>query len=213
MKDLALLQNTYLFRGMTQEEIQQRLPRYDPKESFYQKGEFLRHAGDPMSRFGLVLEGTVMVFRSDYNGNRMMLSTVTAGGSFGEPSYFLDAEECGVYVIAACDTRVLWIKVNIEGMKMCTDQLCLRLITQLARRNIGMNDRIQILSKTTAREKLMIYFSLCAEKYGSRNFTIPLDRNALAEYLAVNRSVLSRELSRMEQEGLIEYHKNSFRLL
>lgn len=213
IQDLALLQRTYLFKGMTEEEIRRSLPHYDPKESFYQKGEFIRHAGDPMKSFGLVLEGTVQVFRSDHNGNRMMLNSVSAGGSFGESLYFLKAEECGIFVIAACDTRILWIKVDVDQVKKAAGQLSLRLIIQLARRNIDMNDRIHILSKITARDKLTTYFSICAQKYGSRSFTIPFNRNGLAEYLAVNRSALSRELSRMQEEGVIQYHKNSFQLL
>ena len=80
----------------------------------------------------------------------------------------------------------------------------------LAQRTLTMNDRIQILTQPSIRAKLNLYFTQCANRFNSRTFTIAFNRNQLADYLAVNRSALSRELSRMKEEGLIDYHLNSF---
>ena len=83
----------------------------------------------------------------------------------------------------------------------------------LARRTLRMNDRIQILSRGSIREKLNAFFTECARDAGSPSFDIPFDRAGMAAYLGVDRSALSRELSRMRQEGLITYQKNHFVLL
>ena len=92
-------------------------------------------------------------------------------------------------------------------------ELRLRFITLVTGRALAMNDRIQILSKRGLRDKLMVFFSQCAHQYGGGTFTLPLSRVDMASYLGTDRSALSRELSRMQAEGILEYHRNRFRLL
>ena len=111
---------------------------------------------------------------------------------------------------------MLWLRCDTlrsVGDDPLERQIYRRFVTMLAERALSMNDRIQILSKLTIREKLLTYFSQCARAAGSRTFTVPLDRESLAAYLGVNRSALSRELSTMQRDGLIEFYKNSFKIL
>ena len=89
---------------------------------------------------------------------------------------------------------------------------CQRFIRMLAAKTLSMNDRIQVLSKPTLREKLMTMLTQFSTREG-RNFNLPFDRNAMAVYLGVNRSALSRELGKMKQEGRIDFYKNSFTIL
>jgi len=83
----------------------------------------------------------------------------------------------------------------------------------LAERTLRMNDRVQILSRPLLRDKLTTFFAQCEHRYGSKTFRVPFDRAGMALYLGVNRSALSRELSDMQAEGLIDFYRNSFRIL
>ena len=88
-----------------------------------------------------------------------------------------------------------------------------RFASVLALRALYQNDRIQILSKPKIRDRLVTFLSQCERRYGSRTFIIPFDRTSLAVYLGVNRAALSRELSKMKEEGILDFFRSSFRLL
>ena len=87
-----------------------------------------------------------------------------------------------------------------------------RFISALATRTLHMNQRIQILSRNTLRMKLTTFLSQYAAAQGD-SFTVPFDRASMANFLGADRSALSRELSNMRREGIIDYHHNWFRIL
>jgi CRP-like cAMP-binding protein len=120
--------------------------------------------------------------------------------------------------VAAEPTVVLWLSADaLRSPLSVKDERSFafysRFMAVLAERTLVMNQRIQILSKPTLRLRLLTFFTQCEEEYGQKTFRIPFDRAALAGYLGVNRAALSRELSSMKKEGLIDFYKNSFRLL
>ncbi|MCQ2386533.1 MAG: helix-turn-helix domain-containing protein, partial [Clostridia bacterium] len=82
----------------------------------------------------------------------------------------------------------------------------------LARRSLSLNDRIQVLSKPTLRQKLLTYLSECLNRSPGNSHTVavPMNRAALASYLGVNRSALSRELSRMQKDGVLRVNRTLF---
>ena len=83
----------------------------------------------------------------------------------------------------------------------------------LAMKTLLFHQRIEITSKRSTREKLMTYLSFMEKKAKSTSFDIPFDRQELADYLEVERSGLSAEISKLRREGIIECHKNRFELL
>ena len=83
----------------------------------------------------------------------------------------------------------------------------------VAQNNMYLNQKIKYTSRKTTREKLMAYLTDQAKMKGSNDFTIPFNRQELADYLGVDRSALSNELSKMQREGLLQVEKNRFRLL
>lgn len=176
----------------------------------YDKNECICMTGDALLGFGLVLSGTVQVFNEDINGQRVIMANVEKGGTFAESLCFLEEPQSPVSIFAADDTEVLWLKTS--ALKKGFSEYNNRFVSMLARRTLSMNDRIQILSKITLREKIETYLSQCAKEQKSRTFSIPLDRESLALYLGTNRSALSRELSRMQKDGIIEFYKNSFKI-
>lgn len=212
----AILKNE-LFCDLTEEKLKDALLFFDAHKKEYKKGECLCAAGDAFSRFGLVLTGTVQAFFDDINGERVIMASVTAGGTFGESLCYLGEKNSPVSIFADTDTAVLWLSCDAFSSDVCGDALkrkiSQRFTRMLAHKALSMNDRVQILSKLTLREKLETYFSQCVRDYKSRTFQIPLDRESLALYLGTNRSALSRELSNMQKEGLIEFYKNSFKIL
>ncbi|MBR2783356.1 MAG: Crp/Fnr family transcriptional regulator [Firmicutes bacterium] len=213
MRDYDLLRRSPLFQNMSDPGIDRALKLFQAQEARFRRGQYLCHAGEPMSRFGFVLKGAVHVFIDDVNGERFLMNSVGAGDSFGESLHFMEVRDSPIYIMAVEDTRLLWLNARqLKEASRTTETLetALRFVALLAQRALTMNDRIQILTQTSIRSKLNLYFAQCANRCNSRTFTIGFNRNQLADHLAVNRSALSRELSRMKQEGLIDYHLNSF---
>jgi CRP-like cAMP-binding protein len=215
MQDLHILQKSVLFYGMTEQEIKEALDFYEAEFTSYKKGEYILHAGNKLNRFGFVLSGVVRVFMDDINGNHIVMASVTPGISFGESLCFLQAVDNDIYIMAGSDCRVMWLCCH--GMKDNSyfadekwHKMYMRFTSLLAGRTLAMNDRIQILSKHTLREKLYTYFAQCCLHYDSMCFDIDMDREVMAAYLGADRSALSRELSKLRREGFLDYHKNHF---
>ena len=83
----------------------------------------------------------------------------------------------------------------------------------LARKNVALNEKLDYLGRRTTREKLSAYLLAEYGRKKSNPFLLDINRNELADYLSVDRSAMSRELSRMREEGLIDYWKNSLKIL
>ena len=114
------------------------------------------------------------------------------------------------------DSQVLWLRCDAlrgAAQSPLQFQLQARFTAMLARRTLRMNDRIQILSRGSLREKLNAFFAECARDAGGPVFDLPFDRAGMAAYLGADRSALSRELSRMAREGVVRYRKNHFELI
>ena len=94
----------------------------------------------------------------------------------------------------------------------CHARLVSNLVSSFAQKNIFLTGRIEHLSKRTLREKVLSYLSEQAHLCGTRSFVIPLDRQGLADYLAADRSALSAVLSKLRDEGILDFRKNDFTL-
>ena len=210
----AVLAENRLFKGLTEKQTNRALQILKAEFREYRKGEFLHHAGQPMSRFSLVLYGAVRVCTDDIEGNRMIMADVPPGVTFGESLCFLKIPEPMVYACAAEDTGVLWLSPEACFSDRADAELELqkRFTALLAERALAMNDRIQILSKLTLRKKLIAFFTNASRKAGSRTFSVSMNRDDMADYVGTNRSALSRELAEMKREGILDYYRNSFQL-
>ena len=209
------LRKSMLFSGLSDAELEKSLVKLDAKILKYKKGDFLHTAGTPLKRFGFVLSGVIQVCMDDIDGNRMIMANVEERESFGESLSFLKVSESPVYIQAAENSEVLWLS-PAPLLESSTDvfhsELKKRFTSLLAYRTLSMNSRIQILSKLTLREKLLTYFSEMSGKDKSRTFSVPFNRDDMAAFIGTNRSALSRELSRMKSDGILDYYKNTFKL-
>lgn len=204
-----------LFRGMADDEVKESVALLGGYIRLYNKDEILHQPGEKFSRFGMVLSGVVQACCDDYDGTRMIMAEVQPGVTFGESLCFLKVADSTVYIYASEDAVVLWMSPDIlynGSTDKRVQELQRRFTALIASRAISMNNRIQILSKISIRDKLIVYFSQMSEYFGRNTFTVPLNRQDMATYIGTNRSALSRELSKMRQEGLIDFHKNVFKI-
>lgn len=197
-----------LFRGVPAEELPALLARASARTCAFQKGELLLRRGDVTRRLGLVLEGSVHIIREDFWGNRSIVGLAGPGEVFAE-SYALAGEPLEVSVLAAAPGAALFLEA--DGL---TDaRLTANLLHLLARKNLMLTRKMRHMARRTTRDKLLSYLSAQALAAGSSEFDIPMDRQQLADYLAVDRSAMSAALGKLRDEGVLTFRKNHFRLL
>lgn len=205
-----------LFAGLTQDEIAAILPCLSARQTGFRRGQFLLRAGDEVRFAGVVLAGEVELLQEDFWGNRNLLAAVGPGELFAEAFACAHAVS-PVSVQCTTDGSVLYLNVRAVFSpceKACAQHKTLsqNLIRVLAEKNMQLNEKAGFLSQRTTREKLLAYLSAQARRAGSASFRIPFDRQQLADYLSVNRSAMSAELSNMQRDGLLRTDRSCFTL-
>lgn len=217
-KYYEMLKNCPLFEGMEKQELLVLLDCLSVRRTAVSRGDTVIREGDPAEFVGIVLSGRVQIIRHDYSGKRSILGDAGPSELFAEVFACAGVASLPVSAVAVSDSEILLadfrriIHVCSSACRFHTE-LIQRLLRIVAEKNLLLNRKIEIISKRTIRERLMVYLSLQAEKSGSREFTIPYDRQGLADYLGVERSAMSAEISSLRKEGVIECVKNRFRLL
>lgn len=212
-----ILRNIKLFENVG-ENLEVMLQCLGSEEKKYDKGEVIIMTGDPVTSVGILLSGELQVIQDDYMGNRSILTEINPGHIFGETFACAGVTESPVTVIAKTNSTVMHLgvaRIVTTCPSSCRfhNQLIENLLKILARKNMLLSNKNQLLSHRTIQDKVLSYLSLQAEKKGSPQFEIPFTRNELADFLCVDRSALSRVLSKLQTEGVIEYNKKQFKLL
>lgn len=197
-----------LFRGVPAEELPGLLVRAAAREVRFQKGDLLLRRGEESGRMGLVLEGTVHIIREDFWGNRSIVGLAGPGEVFAE-SYALAGEPLEVSVLAAASGAALFLEADC----LTDGRLAANLLHLLAQKNLMLTRKMRHMARRTTRDKLLSYLSAQALLAGSPEFDIPMDRQQLADYLAVDRSAMSAALGKLRDEGVLTFRKNHFHLL
>lgn len=215
--DTLFLTNTQLFRGIKEDEIAELLHCLVPREGKFQKDEVIFRAGSPVNEIGLVESGSVNIVVNLYWGNSIIFGHVGKGEVFAENFAAIPGKELVCDVVACAETEVLFL--NMQKLLTTCERTCAfhtRLIMNMlrisAQKNLNMSSRMMHTASRSLRERLLSYFSEQALEHGSPHFTIPFNRQQLAEYLGVNRSAMSNELSKMQEDGFLTYHRNEFTL-
>ena len=213
--DKKFLSDTVLFRGMKAGEVESLLECLKVKKHHYKKGEVIFRAGQTTTSMGLVLSGVVSVEIDDVWGNKNIWAHASAGQVFGETYACLPGEPMLVSAVAAEDVELMFLNVG-RLLKMCPQncpyhgKLIQNLLAIASQKNISLSRRMTHLAARSIRGRVSSYLSFEAVQRGSREFTIPYNRQQLADYLNVDRSALSNELSKMQKEGLLRTEKNYF---
>ncbi|MEA4815977.1 MAG: Crp/Fnr family transcriptional regulator [Lachnospiraceae bacterium] len=217
-KYFELLKTVSLFKGIEESNLQPLLSCLSAKTVCYEKGQTVLLGGESTKLFGIVLSGQVQIVQYDYYGNRSILASIDPGNLFAESFACAEIKKLPVNVIATTESEILFIdcrRLAVPCTKACGfhSKLIQNMLNIVSMKNIYLTQKIEFTSKRTTREKLLAYLSAEAQKAGTNRFDIPFNRQELADYLSVERSAMSAELSKLRDDGVLNFHKNQFKLL
>lgn len=208
-ENYEVLSQCPLFAGIKQNELDTMLSCLSPKLMESTKGDAVFLEGAPAEYVGIVLSGAVQVVREDYYGNRSVLTMAEPGDLFAEVFSCAGLESMPVSVFAVKPSRILLLNCK-KVLTVCGNgcpfhhQLVTNLLQIVSRKNLALNQKIHVMSRRTTKEKVMAYLLEQAKRQNSAAFTIPFDRQALADFLGVERSAMSTEISKLKQAGIID---------
>ena len=216
--DIRELASIGLFRNMTETEIGQLLDLLRAEEQRFLKGSRIFSAGEKTSRLGVALEGSVTIESNDIWGNRTILNLIESGTVFAETYALLENEPMLVDAVANEDSRIVLLDAGRKKMiRYGTEAWMMKYITNFlsiaVRKNLNLSGRSFHTAPKTIRGRVMSYLNAVALQKHTNAFEIPFDRQQLAEYLNLDRSALSKELGKMQREGLITVKKNRFTIV
>ena len=201
----ALRRSCPLFRGISEEDLTAMLGCLSAREISPRRGDFIMRTPEEM-------------ISEDLFGKKSLLSVLPVGSLFGESYTCVKARRRTIAYQARTHCRVLLLDYDriLHACKLVCrfhHRMIENMVELIAEKNLALVEKLEVVSRSTIREKLLTYLSRQAEAAGSRTFTIPMGRVALAEYLCADRSAMTRELAHMKAEGLIDYDKRTFTLL
>lgn len=218
MKYLHIYKSSHLFKGIQEYEIASVLQCLQAHEKEYKRNDIIARNGDIINEIGIVAKGSVHIIKEDFWGNRTIITEIGSGEIFGEVYAATLKEPLEVEIVANVTTVITYLNIR-HILQICENQ-CIyhsrileNLISILASKNLTLTRKIEHITKRSTRDKLLSYLSEISLRSGKTTITIPFNRQELADYLSVERSAMSRELSKMQEEGLLKYNKNNFQLL
>ena len=212
---LPLLRSTSLFTGIEDDALRVLLSELGAVIRSYGKGEALVQAGMPSRRVGIVLTGSIEAYRPAPGGARVPITRMGPGGVFGD---VLGGSSLAspVTVLAATACEVLLVpyeQLLLSDGSPAHQRVLQNLVRTISDKYFLLSRRVDLLVLKSLRAKVCAYLLNESERAGSLTFSIPFSRVQLADYLNCDRSALSRELSLMQKDGLLDTFKSSFKLL
>jgi len=212
------LVNCPLFQGIESDDLASLLYCLKPKIHMYKKNEYIKIAGDKFDSIGIILQGEVTVNKENFAGNRVIVTKLKPGDMFGETLVFSSQSFWIATVQAQKKSKVIFIRGDSilgECAKLCPwhktlIQNMLRIVSEKA---LVLNRKVEYLSINSIREKICTYLLEQYKKTGKNTFILPMNRKELAEFLNVSRPSLSREMSRLRDEGIIDFHMATVKIV
>ena len=218
MKEFVpVLTRSKLFAGVGEDDAAAMLDCLGARLRAYKKDEYVLRQGERLGDILVLAEGSLLILRDDYWGNRSILGHVGPGETFGEAYAATESGPLLNDVVAMEDSRVFFFDVK-RVLTTCPSAcrfhtaVVRNLFCEISEKNRSLVRKLGHMSRRTTREKLLSYLSEEAKKQNSPYVTIPFNRQQLADYLAVDRSAMSNELCRLRDDGLLEFEKNRFKL-
>jgi CRP-like cAMP-binding protein len=213
-----ILRDCPLFEEIEENQMDALLACLKVVHARYGKEEFVFRAGDKFSMVGVVVSGGVRIIQDDFEGYRTILAHIAPGELFGEAFACADNDVLSISAATSEASEIMMIdykKLVTTCSSACAfhARMILNMLRILVEKNILLIRKIEHVSKRTTREKILSFLSMQAAIAHSTTIEIPFNRQELADYLCVNRSALSRELSLMQADGLIQHGKRRFQLL
>ncbi|NLC97211.1 MAG: Crp/Fnr family transcriptional regulator [Erysipelotrichaceae bacterium] len=209
---MEILLKNELFKGLSLDDINKVIEEVEGIIKIFHKNEVIITPKEKIKVFGIVLSGSVMGVHNDYWGHRTILKILEENELFGEAFSFSQLDNTGISIVCNKEAKVLLINfeklLEIDNRKIIQNMMMI-----LASKNVFLTRKMEYLSKRSIKDKLLSYLSDEAMNNKSNKFYIPYNRQELADFLGVDRSALSSELSKLKAEGILNFNKNYFELL
>ena len=211
---MKILTENTLFKGLTENQIADILSTTYHTEKTFGDREIIVHQGDVINNIGIVLAGRATGKKYTPDGEEIIVSNMDSNKIFGDVLSGAIGFASPVTVQADGQCRVLFVDYNqlLFSAHPLAHRVLQNMIQNISLKYFAQNRRMDILMLKSVRGKVLAYLEWQRQINGSASFAIDLDRRLMADFLGVERSALSRELSRMKAEGLIDYRKNNFTL-
>jgi len=216
-KYITLLKKTRLFAGLEEAEIGAMCACLGVRERRYEKGAYVLRSGESMGSLMLLAEGRLLIQSDDYWGKRSILSAIEPGEMFGE-AYAGEENIPAINDVVAVESSVVLFFDLRRMLSTCASACAFHsrtvknLFFAVCEKNRSLVSKMGIFAGRSTREKLMAYLSMEARRQGGGEIVLSFDRQQLADFLAVDRSAMSRELGKMRSEGLISFSRRKFTL-
>ena len=213
MNNFETVKECPIFKNFSIDEIIEIFSVISFYEKDYKKNDIILAENTKVEYFGIITNVKIALSNFDYFGNRNILNVFEKGDSFAEALVSLEIQ-IPHEVISLTDSSIVWIEYKSLSKSLYYQKILNNLLNIISTKNLILNKKLQILSKRTTREKILEYLSNQKKTLSlDSNFEINLNRNEMADYLALDRSNLSRELGKLKKEGIIDFKKNKFKLL
>lgn len=216
-KYLHVLSKTKLFDSLPDEKLRYLLSKLNARIQTYEKNQTIISFDEPFTKVCILIEGTAHIMKEQAIGTSLLLSELEVGDMFAESYVFAQASNVLVSVVATSESKVCLLDFQPIFHSLSSDELAIwvlrRMLSIIASKNVALNERMELLSQRTMRDKIMLYLKRLVMETHNSKVTIPFSRSELAEYLSVDRSALSRELSQLQKDGWITYDGREFTIL
>lgn len=214
---LEVLQQNNLFKGIGKADLSVMFGCLKPRMDCYRKEEYIVSSGDKLEELGIILEGEALVVKENAAGNRVIMTTLHAGDMFGEMLVFSSTSSWPASVIAQKASRVMFLqrqKITGQCGKACSwhNSIIENLLRVISERALMLNKKVEYLTIKSMRGKISVFLLDQYKRAGNKTFELKMNRNDLADFLNVSRPSMSREMSRMKEEGVIDFHLSTFRI-
>ena len=214
---MKALNRSMLFKDITDEEKKEILGCLTYQMKSFKQGHVIALEGNEIRYFGVILSGSIDMIKEDLWGNRTLITRMMEGELFGE-TFACGIEQQAVVSFVAAENVDVMMLPFLQVIHTCSnscsfhEKLIRNLVHTIAMKNRSLMQKVEIITKKNLREKILAYLSIQAQMQNTRYFQIPLKRGELAQYLCADRSALTRELTQMREEGIIDFDRNTFRI-
>ncbi len=215
---LSILEKTPLFKGIASQDMVNMIGCLNPRVYSYQKNHPIASIGDPFLGLGIILEGEVIIAKENIAGNRMIMTVLKTGDMFGEMMSFSMHTTWIAAATAQTQAKIVFIspeKVISQCEKMCSGhkKLIENILVIMAKKALLLNRKVEYLTIKSLRGKLSAYLLETQKSTQDNFFELPMNRDEMADFFNVARPSISRELSKMKDDGLIDFHKSTFKII
>lgn len=215
---MDVLNKTDLFNNINKEELLGMLYCLSPKIKKYEKNEIISMEGHDIGGIGVVLSGSLTISKDSFDGSRVIISKLLPGDMFGEIAAFSERRLWPATVEAQSEAHVMFMppeKIVGSCQNACLSHrlLIMNMLKIVSNKAMNLNKKIEYLSIKSVREKICKFLMEQYKKQKSTTLHLDMNRNEMSDFLNVTRPSLSREMSVMKDEGIIDYYRSSIKIL